>query len=523
MGGNFVARRVPDTAGRRWRTGMYNGIRHPMRLDQCAELGAGEEAGAIAIVDGDGVATTRGELRMMAEAAACRLVAAGLAPGDRMAVLARKSPQTIAMLLGASLAGIVYVPLDARAEPSYWRTVMSDLGVRALVTDRKMDPCAVAPVRILDIASAAEAAPTHAAAIAAMSRRPRSAEEDAYILTTSGSTGRPKGVLLSHENALSFVDWAIEEVSLSRDDVVLNLAPLHFDLSVFDIYAALLQRARLVLAPELAATFPGLIVEAIAAHRVSVLYTVPTVLRSLLDAGAFVGDAAASLRVVIYAGEPFPAAALARVMRALPHVSFFNFFGPTETNVCLAHRLAGPPSDEAAVPIGTPASSANIRLVDSSGAIAADGEIGEILVDGPTVMKGYVTADGFAPVSRPYATGDYARRGRDQLLYFCGRRDEQVKVRGMRIELGAVDRVLLACPGVKEAAAFVIGPDLVACVSADQLLDEAELMAACRAQLPTGSQPHRFCMLESFPRLSNGKLDRQSLKARAGGKPTSRD
>ncbi len=499
---------------------MSNRNEYPLFLDQCIALANDADADTIAIVGGDGTFTPRRELRQMAEAVATRLTAAGLMPGNRVAILARKSAETIAAFLGASLAGIVYVPLDSKAGPEYWRAVMSDLQVRALLTDRALAAGAFNPVLVMPLTAGAGTptaadTPTNAVATGPAPARPRTAHDDAYILATSGSTGRPKGVLLSHANALSFVDWAIRETGLDPDDTVLAIAPFHFDLSVFDIYAALQQRARLVLAPELAASFPGLIVEAIEAHRVSVLYTVPTILRTLHEVGAFAGNAAASLRVVIYAGEPFPAPALARLMRALPHVTFFNFFGPTETNVCLAHRLTGPPADGVDVPIGTAASFADIRLVDATGATVTGDTIGEIVVDGPTVMKGYITANGFAAATRPFATGDFARRGPGDALYFCGRRDQQVKVRGMRIELPAVDEALLACQGVKEAATFVIGQDLVACVSANDPIDEAALVAACRLRLPPGSQPHRFVRLASFPRLSNGKIDRVSLKAQA--------
>lgn len=491
---------------------MAERIEYPLFLDQCVALANDVDADKVAIVAADGSTTTHRELKRMAEVVATRLTAAGLAPGDRVAILARKSAETIAAFLGASLTGIVFVPLDNKAAPDYWRAVMSDLQVRALLTDRAMAADTFSPIRVLPLV-AAPGEPVSGNATVSMLARRRTTHDDAYILPTSGSTGRPKGVLLSHTNALSFVDWAIREIELQPDDAVLGIAPFQFDLSVFDIYAALQRRARLVLAPELAATFPGLIVEAIEVNRVSVLYTVPTVLRTLLDTGALAGDAVASLRVIIYAGEPFPAPALARVMRALPNVSFYNFFGPTETNVCLAHRLTAPPADGAEVPIGTAASFADIRLVDPAGAEVAAGAIGEILVDGPTVMKGYITANGFMPAPRPFATGDFARRGPDDALYFCGRRDQQVKVRGMRIELPAVDDALLTYPGVSEAATFVIGQDLVACVGARDPIDEAALAAHCRSRLAPGSQPHRFVRLGSFPRLSNGKVDRVGLKA----------
>jgi len=502
---------------------MPNGLVRAMLLDECVTSDTPAEASMVAIVGGDGATTTRGELRRMAMAVANGLQTSGLRPGDRVAVLGRRSAETIAALLGAAMAGVVYVPLDPNAEPSYWRSVIDDLHVRAVLAERPLPAGHAISIPVLPAAAPAGAPPADDTDGHPPASPGRTPGDDLFVLTTSGSTGRPKGVLHSHRSTMAAVQWIVQSLSIRPGDVVLGTAPVHFAYSIVDIYSALLARARLVLAPEPAVTFPGLLMEAIERNRVSVMCTVPTVLRTLLDVGAFSGGAAGSLRAITYAGEPFQAPALARVMRALPHVTFINLLGSTETQAILSHRFTVPPADDAELPLGTPASFADVRLLDDTGAGVPAGEIGEIAVVGSTVMKGYISAEGFVPAGEPYRTGDFARLADDGLHYYCGRRDQQVKVRGVRIVLPAVERALLACPGVKEAAAFVIGQNLVACVGADPIPSIADLAASCRERLPSLSQPHRYVTLASFPQLSTGKLDRVALRAIAAGEAATRD
>ena len=457
----------------------------------------------------------RAELRTQAAAVAELLKALGIEPGDRIAILGEKTPEVVAAFLGASLAGIVYVPLDPAAGPAYWTRILAELDIRVLLAREPAALGDLAPVRVVALPQFGRAARAPAPEdILRLSPPSRSDSDAAYVLPTSGSTGTPKGVVLSHQNALAFVRWAADTIALQPGDTVLGLAPFHFDLSVFDVYASLLCDAPLVLAPPQAAVFPGEFISVVETNRVTVLYSVPAVLRLLLDAGAFADGAGRSLRTIMYAGEPFPVPALRRLMAALPHVDVYNFFGPTETNVCLAERLAAPPaSDDVEVPIGVPASGAQITLVDDDGRPAGDGEVGEIVVDGPTVMLGYQTARGFAPAARPYRTGDFALRGASGSLLFRGRRDDMVKVGGQRIELKAVESVLEGVPGVAEVAVFAGDDQLVALVAAPNGVEVAALRMACRASLPPGSMPHRFLFVEDLPRLSNGKLDRRRLAA----------
>ncbi len=467
-----------------------------------------------AVIDADDDrAVTYGQLADMANGAASRLRAAGLKPGDVVAVVAKKSPEVIAMFLGASQAGVIFVPLDPATSANYRAGLISDFGIGTVLTNIDGTAGEVpALVRVLPIGGGDDTAILPASPSATAHRLPA---ETAYILSTSGSTGRPKGVVLSHRNALSFADWAADHVALGPGDCVLGVAPFHFDLSVFDIYATLMRGATLVLAPSMAAVFPGALIQAIETHSVSVVYTVPSVLRTLVGAGAFDGDMARSLKTVIYAGEPYPTPSLVELMSALPHVSFHNFFGPTETNVSLAHRFTATPSPEDDVPIGSPASGASISLVDGAGGEVEAGEIGEIAVDGPTVMQGYLTGEGFQPAPRPYFTGDFARKDEAGHYYFCGRRDQQVKVRGVRIELQAVANALLSVRGMAEAAALVIEGKLVAFYASEEGVVPEDLQAACRERLPPGAAPSAYVALETMPRLSNGKLDLVALREAA--------
>lgn len=476
-----------------------------------------DERDRFAVVPADGgPGVGRADLARRASAIAAALGQLGLGRGDRIAVLAEKTPEVIAAFLGASQAGIVYVPLDPAAGEAYWARILKELGIGVVLAREPERVSALEGVRIVALGGIGEPRGAEPSSKGLEGVPPSRPETDAaYVLPTSGTTGTPKGVVLSHLNALAFARWAADAVGLGPEDTVLSVAPFHFDLSVFDIYASLLAGSRLVLAPPHAATFPGEMIGAIEDHGVTVLYTVPTVLRLLLDAGAFADGAGRSLRTIMYAGEPFPVPALRRLMAALPHVTFHNFFGPTETNVCLAERLDAPPSrDDAEVPIGTAASGARIVLADERGAPVGDGEVGEIVVDGPTVMLGYLTASGFAPAARPYPTGDFAQRGSSGSLLFRGRRDDMVKVRGQRIELKAVERVLERVAGVGEVTALAVDDELVALVAGAKV-DEAALRSACREGLPPGSMPHRFLIMDSFPRLSNGKLDRRQLTAEA--------
>lgn len=296
-----------------------------------------------------------------------------------------------------------------------------------------------------------------------------------------------------------------------------NHAPLQFDLSIFDLFCGLSRHASVHLLDETAAWFPGQVRAYIDQVGITVWYSVPTALARLQERRALAG--AASLRLVLFAGEVFPTPVLRRLMADLPQPEYANLYGPTETNVCTYHRLPGPPaSDLFVVPIGRPCEHLHVSLCDADGSPVAPGVIGEICVEGPAVMQGYWRRPELTHLARlaqreaTYRTGDFASCGGGEIV-LAGRRDQQVKVRGHRIELLALEAALNAHPGIREAAALAL-PDgaLAAFLVAEGSPPTApELRRFVADRLAPSYQPDRFEWVAELPRTATGKCDRVAL------------
>ena len=314
----------------------------------------------------------------------------------------------------------------------------------------------------------------------------RAIETDlAYILYTSGSTGTPKGVMISHRNSLTFVDWAAAAAELSEQDRVCSPAPLHFDLSVFDIFATCRAAACLTVLPEGAATFPVSIARWLEAERISVWYSVPSVLTLLACYGSLQQFDLSGLRMVIFAGEVFPPKHLARLIAELPHPRYLNWYGPTETNVCTAFEVPAGWADDQPAPIGKACANTEVFAVTSEGRrVSRPGEEGELYVRGPSLMRGYwgqPAKTSEALVRNPfraeydelvYRTGDLVTLEPAGNYAYLGRRDSMVKIRGYRVELGEVEATLHRHPAIREAAVLpvpdeLLGSRLRAVVTAD--------------------------------------------------------
>jgi amino acid adenylation domain-containing protein len=343
----------------------------------------------------------------------------------------------------------------------------------------------------------------------------------AYVLYTSGSTGSPKGVELTHGNALAFVDWVVATFSISAADRLSGHAPLHFDLSILDVFAAAAAGATLVLVPKAVSRFPIEQANWLASAGITVWYSVPTALALMVDHGNLAAVDLSALRTVLYAGEVFPIGPLARLITAAPHAEYWNLYGPTETNVCTAYRIDEPP--DADVPIGWPVCGDTVEVVDEQGSAVGVDEIGELVVTGPTVARGYrnapeLTASRF--FGRSYRTGDRVVADATGCLRFIGRADAQVKVRGHRVELGEVEAALLRHPAVADGAVVAV-PDelftnrLVALVVAapDAELDPQDVRRHLTGVLPAAMVPELVRVVGVLPRTSTGKVDRRTLVA----------
>ncbi|MCI0725417.1 MAG: amino acid adenylation domain-containing protein [Chloroflexi bacterium] len=488
------------------------------------------------------------ELQQQANSLACLLIRQGVRRGDRVGLYIDKSLEAAIAVYGIMKAGAAYVPLDPYAPVSRLITIMADCGIRFVVTENKKvnqirQMLAEINLQCLFGLQPQEnlltrCVPWEEIVKATAGTMPgiHVIEQDlSYILYTSGSTGTPKGIMHTHRSALSFAEWASQEYVLCPEDHVSNHAPFHFDLSTFDLYATAVAGATTIIIPEPVARLPASLSQLMQDERVSVWYSVPFALIQLLERGALALRDLSSLRWVLFAGEPFPTKYLRRLMVQLPQARFSNLYGPTETNVCTFYHVASlsEQSDEP-IPIGIPCPNTEMLVVDENDHPVSPGEVGELLVRGGTLMRGYwgrpdLNERGFYRrqvfdyyEDTFYRTGDLVQLLPDDNYKYLGRKDRQVKTRGYRVELDEIEVALLAHDGIQEAAVYTFpddqGSNLIegAVVIRDGVeLIQAELIKHVSQRLPPYAVPTRILIVDDFPRTSTGKIDRRELQARA--------
>ena len=484
------------------------------------------------------------ELDALSDAIAATLIAAGIGRGHRVGLYTPKTHRSIAAMLGISKAGAAYVPVDPHAPPMRAAYILGDCAVSAVVassahlnslTDNRE------PLSSLKLAIVTDDEKPTADWVATRAWKdlqgtkgdwPQAVETDpAYLLYTSGSTGKPKGVIITHRNALTFIDWAAETFHVKAEDRLSSHAPLHFDLSVHDVYAALSSGACVVLVPDQIAPFPGQLAKWINQQRISIWYSVPSALVRMLLHGNLEKNEYPHLRIVHFAGEVFPQKYLLAVMGVLKGAEFYNLYGPTETNVCTFYHVPRDIDPAAtSIPIGKACANTEVFAVDTDGRVVGVGEEGELLVRGGTVMAGYwglpektsqvLVSNHLQPAfeDRVYRTGDIVKEAPDGNYFFIGRRDHMVKSRGYRIELGEVEAVLHQHERVKQAAVIPVadeevGARLKAFVAPHEGATVAaeELQSFCLSRLPAYMVPEVFHVRSELPTTSTGKTDRQAL------------
>ncbi len=506
---------------------------------------AARHADRTAVVDRAESITYR-ELDVASARLAGELAARGAGRGQRIGLYLDKSLHAIVAVWGVLRAGAAYVPLDVASPVKRVARIVENGELCAILTTSKRWPSlapelARAPA-LVGIAQAAQQPSEIGFAFDALDAPPAPADRDggaedddpsrtAYILYTSGSTGQPKGVVLSHRAARSFVDWAADTTQLAPTDIVSSHAPLHFDLSVFDLFSACRAGATVALVPPELNIFPRNLADWIARERITVWYSVPSLLSRLALSGKLERHDWSRLRQVIFAGEVFPVAHLRRLREQIPGARYWNWYGPTETNVCTAYAVdALPPEQAAPVPIGTACANCKLLVLDDAGALCARGETGELYVSGPSLMTGYqampeATAHALAARGKGsdrglwYRTGDLVREDAAGLLHLLGRRDGMIKSRGYRIELGEIESILHQHPGVAEAAAVALPDEEIgqviraaAVARPGQSLDGGKLRAFCADRLPAYMIPQLIEVCEFLPRGSTGKIDKLRLR-----------
>jgi amino acid adenylation domain-containing protein len=453
----------------------------------------------------------------------------GVGVNKPVAICTERSVELVVGQLGILKAGGAYVPLDAASPPERLALMLEDVGVSPILTQRHLVELLPAEAR-----TRAVCLDVDWAEIARHEDRdpePMAGPESlAYIIYTSGSTGRPKGVAVPHRGIVRLVHGQ-DYAPFGPDQRFLLLASPAFDAIVFELWGALLHGATCVVFPERWPDFEKL-EKVIREQRVTCLWLTAGLFNQIIDHRP---ETIAFARHVLAGGEALSLKHIRRAQKLLPHVTITNGYGPTECTTFACTYRIGPASewDGGAIPIGRPINHTECHIVDEKLAPVPIGEPGELLLGGAGLATGYfrraeLTAEKFIPDpfngdagSRLYRTGDRCRWRPDGLIEYLGRIDDQIKLRGFRIEPGEIETALRKLPGVRDASVFAretetgSAKQLVACVVAEpgRTLLAAELRAQLAPVLPDYMVPARIRCVERFPLNGNGKVDRRELSA----------
>jgi amino acid adenylation domain-containing protein len=491
---------------------------------------------------------TYAELDRSSNALARALHSQGCRRGDRVGLLASKTPATIAGILGILKADCICVPLDVDSPAARLAKILDSSEPRLLLVDasgrkrlhelrsRSENVAGIraatlerpSPVRNLDgyVFSANDVDDFPAGPIDYRNEP----DDPAYLLYTSGSTGVPKGVPVKHSSVAHFIDWAVSYFKITSGDRISGHPPLHFDLSIFDIFGTFAAGAELHLVPPFLNLSASGMAEFIQRSDLTQWFSVPSALNYMAKFDAVRHNDFTRLKRVMWCGEVLPTGTLRYWMERLPGVQFTNLYGPTETTIASSYyTLPSMPAPAEAIPIGRPCAGESLCVLDEQLQPVSADTLGDLYIGGVGLSPGYwkdehksrsAFVEDPGGNGRLYKTGDLAKVGTNGLIYFAGRADNQIKSRGYRIELGEIEAALNRIETLKESAVVAIPSGefegtLICCAFAP--VDGADvpiitLREALRATLPNYMLPGRWLPMDRLPKNGNGKIDRSLLK-----------
>ncbi|MEU6370186.1 non-ribosomal peptide synthetase [Streptomyces sp. NPDC046931] len=481
-------------------------------------------------------AWTYAELNQRANQLAHSLLEAGLGAEDVVGVVMERDLEWLASVLAVFKAGGVYLPVEPQFPAHRVADMLRRSSCRHVLTRRGASRTlhtAVAQLpgvrtdHVEDLLAAPDRVTDPKVSVAA--------HQSAYLYFTSGSTGTPKGAVCEHAGFLNHLLAKIEDLGVMEGTVVAQTAPQCFDISLWQLVAALAVGGRTVIVDQAAVQDVALLVDTLDTERVEVLQVVPSYLETMLAQLDRTQRRLPHLRCVSATGEALKKELVERWFATCPEVALVNAYGLTETSDDTNHEVMWRVPDEASVPLGRPIANVRVYVLDAALRPVPLGSPGEIAFSGVCVGRGYVNdeertraafmPDPLVPGERMYRSGDFGRWLPDGRLEFLGRRDAQVKIRGFRIEIGEIENALLKVPGVRDSAVTVVGTgerrQLAAfCTGAEH---SAERLAAALSEiLPGYMMPHRFHHLSELPLTGNGKTDRKAL-ARIAEETDARD
>jgi amino acid adenylation domain-containing protein len=448
----------------------------------------------------------------------------GIKPGDVVGICLYRQLDLLPCLLGIIQTGAAYVPMDPVYPAERLRYMMSDAGIQMVIAeDATANLFTDTDGEVIKLSHIQTALATFPDTPLPQSHDP---ERLMYMLYTSGSTGKPKGVQVCHRNVMNLLTSVQKQPGITKDDRLLSITSLSFDISVLELYLPIISGATLVLIDESLAVDPRLLAEQLEAHQITFFQATPATWRMLVDAGW----ENRTVRTAITGGEALAADLAKKLLdRGL---TLWNMYGPTETTIYSTLEKILPDTH---ITIGKPLQNTRAFIVDANFQPVPVGVPGELVISGAGVSKGYrnlpeMTAERFVPLPPAlqdpafgkwqiaYRTGDLARFLPDGRIDYLGRIDNQVKLRGFRIELGEVESLLREVEGVSEAVAAVkeIAPGderLIAYVteSQDGVFQQRKARKYLRTKLPTYMIPGSFIVLDKLPLTPSGKVDRKAL------------
>ncbi|MFC1708717.1 amino acid adenylation domain-containing protein [Candidatus Omnitrophota bacterium] len=490
------------------------------------------------------------ELDVQSNKLAHHLQALGAQPKDRVAICMTRGILPVIGIMGILKVGATYVPIDPMSPMGRLEYIVKKCAPTSLITTKQklkevkeeiingsnlktiilMDGdgsrTAYGQAKVIDWPTLSD--------IGLNENVDSDISDDdlAYILFTSGSTGTPKGVMISHRNSLTFIDSVVDFFNIRESDRISNNSPLHFDLSVFDMFVAFKKGASVVIVSEIMTVFPAKLAEYIQENEITVWNSVPSLLILLANFTSLDKYDLSSLRLVLFAGEVFPIKYLRRLKNILSKVDFYNIYGQTEANSSTYYKVAAlPDKDTDVLPIGKPFSGFEVFALDDKGKVVqSTSEKGELYVRSKSVAQGYwqedektvqaFVKDPLMPEAsdKVYKTGDLVTLDVAGNYIFLGRKDHMIKSRGYRIEIGEIETVLSSHPDIKTAVVIPIPDELIGnrisvlvVPSMAGKLTKDDIAKYCFKHLPKYMIPEIIELRDSLPTTSSGKADRKKL------------
>jgi len=461
-----------------------------------------------------------------------RIATAMLQAGSARKPIIMYLPKSVEMLccfMGAMYAGSPYAPVDSHIPMNRLEKIAESLQPGLIVTSaelaKNLENCDIHGAKVV-LASELRVAEEDTVLVDAATAKVVDSDP-IYIMYTSGSTGTPKGVTIPHRGIIDYADWVVNTFHFDETTVMANQAPFYFDNSTFDIYGCLQCGGKMILIPDVLMMFPVRLPEFLAEKEVTSIFWVPTVMINVANSGVLETVQLPKLKNVAFCGEVMPNKQLNIWRKHLPQCTYANLYGPTEiTDVCCYYIVDREYADSDPLPIGKACENMRVVILTDDNQAAEVGQMGELCVIGSGVALGYWNAPEITnkvfvqnPLSgqyreRMYRTGDLAYWDAEGLIQFCGRKDNQIKLKGNRIELGEIETAAMCVEGVENAAAiFDADQELIALyVETQGTLPARRFNMELKKHIPAYMVPGKLICMEKLPHTANDKIDRVTLK-----------